>query len=500
MKKTLILGLALALVGGVAYANFCARDYVSAATLLVPYAVVDLDATGVPNPNGYTTLLAVTNVSNTKQLIHIVIWDALSDHVVDFDEVLSGYDVWTINFRDLLTGSFNLFDTGDIEKPFKDNGSGPKPLNVPPQPQIGDFWAGTLGTAAVPWGPYSNTYTTALPAPQDIDFTLPPFTGCNFPYGSLSSFGPAIVTALQAAIFTLPQTTVPCKSATVPNPPWLAGLTDNPVFFYVTVDVVEACNQNFPDEDAYWTGNTVVGPDPWFASNNNVIIGDIIYLNQTANFSESVPAVSIEADFDWQGVVGSHGFYSRYSENVATGAVRDFHEPLGTAFAFRYINSGGVTSNLMLWKNEFEIVVDANDDFFFWACHPYIYFAFDENENSKARGGGGPSGFLTAEPNVLPFETQKVPLDVANWNGLMANNGWMLLVFEPSVIGPANFTPDLGVQAWAGVQYYFGTYSTALEAATLGNVWCDPAQILPPLNTYKGGVGDGFPGFALALP
>ena len=460
MKKTLILALALALVGGVAYANFCARDYVPAATLLVPYAVVDLDSTGVPNPSGYTTLLAVTNVSSAKQLIHVVVWDAQSDHVVDFDEVLSGYDVWTINFRDLLTGAFNSFDTSSTA----------------------GFFTGTISTKpVVPYGPTTNdSYVTPLPEPFDTDAATPSSSGCNFPYGPLTSFGPAIVTALQAAIITLPQYTT-CQVASVANPPWLANLTDNPVFFYVTVDVVTACNQNFPDEDGYWTGG--------FPSTQNTLIGDIIYLNQTANFSESVPAVAIEADTTWEGNIG---FYSRYSD---AALVDDFHEPLGTAFAFRYFDSGGITSNLMLWKTSLDITLNADDDPVFDACRPYIYFAWDENENTKARGAGGPSGFLTAEPNVIPFETQKVPLDVLNWNGLLANNGWMLLVFDPSIPFHGPFTSANALQAWAGVQYYFGTYSTALEAATLGNVWCFAQDVLPPagtLNYYDGALEHRF--------
>jgi hypothetical protein len=477
MKKIVVLAAVLALVSGVAYANFCARDYVPAATLLVPYAVVTM-AGNVPDPAGYTTLLAVTNVSSAKQIIHIVVWDAMSNHIVDFDEVLSGYDVWTINFRDLLTGSFNLFDTGDSEKPFKDNGSGTKPLAVPPWPQIGDFWNGTLGTAAVPYGPTSNSYTTALPQPQDIDYPTPANTSCFFPYGSLPGVGAAVVAALQAAIEPLGQdlTTDGCKSGTVASPPYLSNLTANPLFFYATVDVVTACNQNFPDDPAYWT-------PVLFPTANNVIIGDIIYLDAAHTFSESVPAVSIEADFDWASAT-HHGFYSRYS-SLDPPLVNDFHEPLATAFGFRYYNSGGVSSNVMVWKNQLDIVTVGGVDYAN-ACLPYVYYAFDENENSKARGGGGPSGFNTAEPNILPYETQKVPLDVTTWNALMANNGWMMLVFDPSIPFHGPFTPDTGVQAWVGVQYYFAGYSTALEAATLGNVWCFTADVLPNLNSYVG--------------
>jgi len=471
MKKILVLAVVLALAGGVAYANFCARDYVPAATLLVPYAVVDLNADGTPNGAGYTTILGVTNVSSTKQLIHVVLWDAQSNAVVDFDEVLSGYDVWTINFRDLLAGNFNVFDTGDSTKPAKDDGSGPKPG----YPQIGDFWAGTTGTPAVPYGPSSNSYTTPLPAPQDIDFATPTNAGCNFPYGNLSSYGPTIVSMLQSAIQPLDQDVTNCKgSATVVSPPYLANLTAEPVFFYVTVDTVAACNQNFPNDNAYWYPTV-------FPTYNNVLIGDVTYLNSTANYSESVPAVSIEASAAWASPT-HHGFYSTYS-NAAD--VNDFHEPLATAFGFRYINSGGVTSNVMVWKNEDELEYNSHGvAVTAIACTPYVYYAFDENENSKARGGGGPSGFATAEPNILPYQTQKVPLTVANWNGLMANNGWMMLVFDPSI--PLNSS---SVQAWVGVQYYFGTYSTALEAATLGNVWCFTNDVLPSLNTYNGVTG-----------
>ena len=469
MKKIFVLAAVLALAGGVAYANFCARDYVPAATLLVPYAVVDLDASGAPTDNGYTTLLGITNVSSTRQLIHVTVWDAQSNHVIDFDEVLSGYDVWTINFRDMLRGNFGLFDTGDSTKPAKDDGSGPKP---PGMPQIGDFWAGPTGTAAVPYGPTSNTYTTALPAPQDVDFTSLNSLGCNFPYGDLSSYSSTIISLLQSAIQPLDQDASACKTGSVTSPPYLANLTANPVFFYVTVDDVSACNQNFPDDVAYWTPTV-------FPTYNNVLIGDVTYLNASANFSESVPAVSIEASNAWASATHK-GFYSRYS--TANG-VNDFHEPLATAFGFRYLNSGGITSNVMVWKNEDELLYNKSGvATTALACTPYVYYAFDENENSKARGGGGPSGFTTAEPNVIPYETQKVPLTVANWNGLMANNGWMMLVFDPSVSSRSTSN----VQAWVGVQYYFGTYSTALEAATLGNVWCFTNDVLPSLNTYNG--------------
>ncbi|GBC79624.1 hypothetical protein HRbin09_00846 [bacterium HR09] len=136
-----------------------------------------------------------------------------------------------------------------------------------------------------------------------------------------------------------------------------------------------------------------------------------------------------------------------------------------------------------MWKNIADIVAPPLS---FDADVEYVYYAFDENEVSKSRTGG-PSGFGNLEPNNLPFETQKVPFNQANWTGLPASAGWALLVFDPSIPG------GLGVpsQAWVGVKYTFGTYSAGLDAATMGNFWCFSADVLPTLNTYSGGTSDG---------
>jgi hypothetical protein len=464
MKKIVILGIALALVGGVAYANYCARDNVPAATLLVPYAVVDLSPlTGTPDPAGYTTLFAVTNVSSSAEIVHFTVWDAQSNHVVDWDELLTGYDVWTINFRDLLTGSFNVFDTGGAKLK-------PNPAGGPP-----------------PYGPTSNSFTTTLTVPQDPTV---PVSGCNFPYGSLPSLGPIIVQKLQAAIDAQTEqdtTTDGCKPGATPtNPPWLANLSSTSrVFFYVTADVVNACSTSFPDQSAYWstTGtNPLTGAGfTGLPADRNVIVGDVIYVNFTTNFSESIPAVALEASPNAK-IPGFLAFYDRY----ANPNFQDDREPLGTAFAFRYINAGASTE-VMVWKDHSE--ADYTDTGITDACLPYVYYAFDENENAQARGGGGPSGFDVAQPNVIPFETQSAPLNGANWGGLPAANGWMMLVFDPSV--PV-ITPLLN-QAWVGVRYLSAGYSTSLEAATLANANCFTNQVLPGLGINTNSWNGGFP-------
>src|SRR6202045_4136253 len=70
---------------------------VPAATLLLPYFEVDLN-----NPNGLTTLFSVNNASATAALVHVVIWSDLSVPVLDFNIYLTGYDVQSVNLRDII--------------------------------------------------------------------------------------------------------------------------------------------------------------------------------------------------------------------------------------------------------------------------------------------------------------------------------------------------------------------------------------------------------------
>jgi hypothetical protein len=456
MKKTIILALALALVGGAAYANFCARDIVPAASLLVPYIVVDADASGNPNPAGYTTLTVVTNVSSTKQLIHVTVWNAVSSAVVDFDEVLSGYDVWSINWRDVVTGDFENFDTS----------SSPS------------FWTGTVGDAPSPFGPTTNNLPTTfvnVNDPQDTDYPTPAMTNCGMPWGNLSQYKGIIVSKLQAPLtaWTTQDTNCDNTAEITGWGGWLSTVTNAPLFFYATIDTVNACNALFPSSSDYWNGG--------YNTRNNVLTGYDYYLNFTSNYSESLPTVNLEAYAGYTGV----GFYTKARVTSGTTFTQDDREPLGTAYAFNYFNSLGVTTNVDVWKNYSEFDTTHKNVL---ACRPYVYYAWDENEQSKSRTTQAcPSGlcFGNPEPNVFPFETQSVPVTSANFNALMSGNGWMLIVFDPSVPNLTSAEPYL--QAYVFAKYNYGAYSTAVEATTMGNYWCAPTQTLPALNTNTGG-------------
>ena len=101
------LALAVILVGSDrAHAVIGTIDDVPAATLLLPFFEVDLS-----NPNGITTLFSINNASATAGVAHVTMWTDQSIPTLDFDVYLTGYDVQTINIRDIFNG--NLPRTAD---------------------------------------------------------------------------------------------------------------------------------------------------------------------------------------------------------------------------------------------------------------------------------------------------------------------------------------------------------------------------------------------------
>src|SRR5436305_5246037 len=126
--KRLVLGVFLLCAIGVvvpAGAVICTIDAVPASTLLLPYFEVDLN-----NPNGLTTLFSINNASATAVLAHVTVWSDLSVPVLDFNVYLTGYDVQTINLRDLLAGSVPVTASLGQDPTDKISPKGPKSQDV----------------------------------------------------------------------------------------------------------------------------------------------------------------------------------------------------------------------------------------------------------------------------------------------------------------------------------------------------------------------------------
>ena len=308
MKKTALCLALLGLLalGGQALAVICTIDDVPAATLLLPYFEVDLG-----NANGLTTLFSVNNASATAVLAHVVIWSDLSVPVLDFNIYLTGYDVQTINLRDILV-----------------SGVLPRTASAGQDP----------GDTISPKGNFS----------QDINFAscsgqLPPPT---LPADFISH--------LQLSLTGQASPILGNRCAG-------RNLGDNVARGYVTVDTVNNCTLRFPGDPGYFapggTGD---------ATNQNVLWGDYFYVNTGENFAQGETLVHVEASpgtgtstfntYPAPGspettVSGQYTFYGRY--DIPAWNAADNREPLSTNFAVRYINGGAFTggTSLLVWRD-----------------------------------------------------------------------------------------------------------------------------------------------------
>ena len=99
----LAVGLILLLCSGQLHAQpragKCGLGPGLGSTLLIPYFEVD-----PASANGKTTLIAVNNGLSTPMLVRLVLWTDWGVPTLAFDVFLTGFDVQTINLRDLFNG------------------------------------------------------------------------------------------------------------------------------------------------------------------------------------------------------------------------------------------------------------------------------------------------------------------------------------------------------------------------------------------------------------
>ncbi|HVF60658.1 MAG TPA: hypothetical protein VNJ70_12705 [Thermoanaerobaculia bacterium] len=435
MKKIAVcLALISALaLGGVANAEICTIDDVPAATLLLPYFEVDLNST-----NGVTTLFSVNNASASAVLAHVTVWTDLSVPVLDFDIYLTGFDVQTMNMRDIVNGIL---------------------------PLTADDGADTIDGAddESPQGPLS----------QDINF--PGTTGpCIAPaYNPLSS---AFVNGHLKPALT-------GKASSLSN---CVGVDygDNIARGYVTVDSVTECNLDFPSTPGYFTG---------VADFRNILWGDYFYVEPGENFAQGETLVHIEACQPGNGYLGYVGngaghcpfagqaspftFYSRYV--TATPGV-DEREGLASQFAVRYITGGlfdGGT-DYIVWRDSRSTDIiggacPAENDFAWYPLNQDLVVAFDEEENSEElcfleSDVSPPTG---GQQTCFPIETGRYNVENSAVPGSQSLDpsfdfGWMFLDLD--------LTSQVESQAWVtAIMSAEGRYSVGFDAVQLDSVCQD---------------------------
>jgi hypothetical protein len=270
-----------------ASAAICNIDVAPAATLLLPYFEVDLN-----DPNGLTTLVSVNNSSALAVLAHATIWSDLSVPVLAFNIYLTGYDVQTINLRDILI-SGNLPQTASAgQDPFdkiSPKGAKSQDINFP------------SCTGQLPPPPLPASFI------QHLDL-------------SLTGKGSPIFNGLCAG----------------------RNIGDNIARGYITFDTVNNCTLRDASNPAYFSSDI---------SFQNVLWGDYIYVATTKNFANGGALVHIEASTTdpATATAGRYTFYGRYVGWNAS----DHREPLATSFGGRYANRGtfdGGTS-FVVWRD-----------------------------------------------------------------------------------------------------------------------------------------------------
>jgi hypothetical protein len=393
--------LCLVLVGALALAApmsavICTVDAVPAATLLLPYFEVDLN-----NPNGLTTLFSVNNASATAILVHVVLWSDLSVPVLDFNIYLTGYDVQSVNLRDIIV-----------------NGNMPQTASAGQDP----------GDKISPKGPLS----------QDINFAS--CTGV-LPPPPLPSFFTA---HLQAALTGQPSAVLKGLCAG-------QALGDNIARGYLTMDTVSNCSLRFPGDAGYFAAGGTGD-----ATNQNVLWGDWFIVNSVQNFAEGGDLVHVEADGTnpATSTAGRYTFYGRYDAWTAV----DNREPLATTFAARYLNGGPFSggTSLLCWRDS-----KVNQGPFTCPATPGVRPAwyplgqegiviFDEQEHPVTPQSFPFSPQPPTSTNIpCPAETQRVQVGGASFP-VPFSFGWLYLDMNTTVPAAGNNPPvdPAAAQAW----------------------------------------------------
>jgi hypothetical protein len=373
-----------------ASAAICSIEVAPAATLLLPYFEVDLN-----HPNRQTTQFSVNNASAQAILAHVVVWSDLSVAVLDFNIYLTGYDVQTIDLRDLIAGG------------------------VLPQ------------TASAGQDP-NDTISPKGPKSQDINFA--------------SCAGQLPPPPLPAGFITHLKNSLTGKSSPLfGNLCAGRNLGDNIARGYITVDTVNNCTLRFPSDTGYFESDTTA---------QNVLWGDYTFLNRGQNIATGGPLVHIEASTTDPATTtpGRYTFYGRYVGWNAT----DHREPLATTFGGRY-NIGGTFSgntSFVVWRDSktsqgpFTCPAAAGRPSWYPLGTEGIDI-FDEQEQVSV-----PQTFpLSPQPpgtgiDPFPAEAQRTKINSADFP-VPFNTGWIFLDLNTTVAGNPNppFDPA-AAQAW----------------------------------------------------
>jgi len=451
-----------------------------AATLLVPYFEVDLAATGEQ-----TTLFTITNVSRYSQIAHVMLWTDWAFPVLTFNVFLAGYDVQSINLKDILVRGIVASAVG----------TGPTTVKSP---------LGLL--TSPPGGPgYANPNFKAVIECDALPGVLP------------QTLLAAVRTALTTGDYN------PGASAACPNK--TGGFHANAIG-YATIDVVGSCTTRLASDPLYYTNDLLF---------DNVLIGDYQQIGpkpagtSTAAFDAGGnPMVHIRAVPEG-GAAGStvatelpYTFYDRYTP--ATNRILDRRQPLPSTFAARFIQGGtaAFATNYTIWREGFGKGACGASLAFNGGLPAMEIVRFDETDNpnvtspcllSACPGPTIPTLAVTSSTNTASGLYPSISTaDVGGWMYLNLNNGGStgysvttrsVVGDLPTIVTGAGSTSVLAPrgsqtigprpsQNWVTVTMFgnLGTKHlvTEFDAASLGN-GCTPAAVITKADGGSGTIG-----------
>jgi hypothetical protein len=405
--------LALLATAAPVLADACALENLPAATLLLPYFEVDLS-----NPSGLTTLFSVNNASATALLANVVVWSDLGVPTLGFTVYLTGYDVQTINLRDLFNGL------------------------LPGTASAGQDPGNTIS----PKGNYS----------QDINFA-----SC---YGILPP--PALpgdfVQHLRAAHTG--------AYSSILNGCAGQSFNDNRARGYVTVDTVDHCTLLTPADPGYF------GPSG-AATNQNILWGDFLFVDPANNYADGENLVRVEA-VPAAFRPGDLTFYGRYVG--MSGA--DAREPLATTWGSRFaggsVFDGG--TDLLVWRDSGAVVkpFPCGTPPAAFPLHAAREITFDEQEHVAGTIIGPPIPVPGKIPDTFfPAEANKVHVGGATLP-VPFSFGW--LYFDLNAPNPASLGGRDIRQSWMGtILKAQGRFSVGFAATPFDSA-CAPAAPFTP--------------------
>ncbi|MEL7059778.1 MAG: hypothetical protein AAGN46_07100, partial [Acidobacteriota bacterium] len=373
--RVLSVCLAIALCSvPLAAATPCELGDGPAATLLLPYFEVDL-----ADPDGVTTLMSINNAQAEPTVAHVTLWTDYGVPTVDFHLYLTGFDVVTLNLRDVFIGG-DLPITADAGTDPDDEIS-PSPL---------DAWDAPIESCSN-FFPYS---VSVIPGPLLQRLS-------DGHTGQPSAFDDGLCLGHDHG--------------------------DEVARGYVTVDNVNRCELAFPSDAGYFAdGGSGV------ASNVNQLWGDYYLVEPGDAFAQGDTLVHIEA-FDGVGEGGAwqEGNATFYASLVDDSAV-DNREPLPNAFAARFVDVDGFDSetSFLVWRGTpgpVEPVECVPGPSWYPQLHGQVV-AFDEQETPADLCIGCPvcSPPIPAR-TCLPLATQRVGLGtLAQLFAAPFDSGWVL--------------------------------------------------------------------------